>query len=252
MAKHDLNFDPPVMNAAGSLGFSPDLHSPLDWSMFGAFVTNPISLTPRTPAHGQRYTRYPGGFLLHTGYSNPGLTRLLRRFASHWSRSPLPVIVHLLANRPDELARMLRQLESVEGVSGLEVGVTSDASPDVVAAFVQAAAGELPVIIRLPLENCLALAASAIQAGAMAVSLAPPRGIFSVEDGNSIGGRLFGPAILPLTLRAVSDLVEAGIPTIGAGGVYTRAHRDAMLAAGALAVQLDSILWREAGYRVLA
>ncbi len=55
MAKHDLAFDPPIMNAAGSLGFFPDFHSSIDWSSLGAFVTNPVSLTPRTPAHGRRF-----------------------------------------------------------------------------------------------------------------------------------------------------------------------------------------------------
>jgi dihydroorotate dehydrogenase (NAD+) catalytic subunit len=252
MSKHDLSIDPPLMNAAGSLGFSPDLHITLDWLKLGAFVTNPISLTVRTPAHGRRYAAYPGGFVLHTGYPNPGISQALRRFARHWRHSPLPVIVHLLGRGAEELAMMARRLENVEGVSGLEVGMVSNASADMVAACTQAASGELPVIMQLPMERCVDLAAVAIQAGAEAVSLAPPRGLFPIQNAEPMQGRLYGPGILPMALRAVQELTRMGIPTIGAGGIYNRAHMDAMLEAGALAVQLDSCLWQGAGYNLFA
>lgn len=243
MAKHDLIFDPPTMNAAGSLGFFQDAHSPVDWSRLGAFVTNPISLAPRTPAHGRRFAAFPGGFLLHTGYPNPGIARVLRRNAGHWNRSSLPVIVHMLARGAEDVTQMARRLENVEGVSGLEVGVASDMSSEMVAACTRAAGGELPVVVRLPMERSLELAPGAIQAGAVAISLAPPRGIYSAQEGELIQGRLYGPAILPIALRVVRELAQQGIPTIGAGGVYTQEHIHAMLAAGALAVQLDSVLW---------
>ena len=250
MAKRDLTFNPPVMNAAGTLGFFPDQHGPMDWSQFGVFITNPISLLPRTPAHGNRFTAYPGGFLLHTGYPNPGLSQALRHYARVWSHSPLPVIVHVLAHAPDEVNRMIRRLETTEGVAGVEVGIDSGAQPELVAALAQAATGELPVILRLPLERSLDLATLAIQAGAMAVSLAPPRGVYPAQAGEFVQGRLYGPSILPIALKITQELVKLGIPTIGAGGVYTQAHCKAMLSAGALAVQLDGALWRAAGYKI--
>ena len=248
MAKHDLSFDPPVMNAAGTLGFFPDVHTSVDWSQLGAFVTNPISLSAHTPARGKRFAFFPGGFLLHTGYPNPGLVPALRRYARHWSRSPLPVIVHLLAHSPDEVAKMVQQLEAVEGVGGVEVGVDSNASPELVISLTQAAAGELPVIVRLPMERSAELAAGAIQAGALAVSLAPPRGTLPTAVGELVSGRLYGPAILPMALKTIQELVKQGIPTIGAGGIYGQEQCKAMLSAGATAVQLDSMLWRGAGF----
>ena len=250
MAKHDLAFDPSIMNAAGCLGFFPDFHSSIDWSVLGAFVTNPISLTPRTPAHGKRFTAYPGGFLLHTGYPNPGISQVLRRYAGHWRGSPLPVIVHLLARGAEEVAKMARRLETVEGVGGLEVGVVSDASAEMVVTLTQAACGELPVIMRLPMERAIELAAGAIRAGAVAVSLAPPRGVYPIPGGELMQGRLYGPAILPMAMRTVQELVQMGIPTIGGGGIYTQDHKKAMLSAGALAVQLDGLLWRGAGCKI--
>jgi len=250
MSKHDLTIDPPLMNAAGLLGFSPNLHSMVEWTRLGAFVTNPVSLEPRTPAHGQRFQAYPGGFLLHTGYPNPGLTQVLRRQVNHWKRSPIPVIVHLLGRNPEEVEQMVRRLEGVEGVMGVEVGVTSEAGLVQVVSFTQAALGELAVIMRLPMERAAELGQAAIQAGASAVSLSPPRGAYPAVNGEIIQGRLYGPSLLPLALKAVQELTRLGVPTIGGGGVYSHQDMDAMLAEGALAVQLDSVLWRYAGTKL--
>ena len=252
MPKHDLNFHPPLMNSAGTLGFTPDLYSAVDWSKLGAFITNPISLAPRTPAHGQRFVNFPGGFLLHTGYPNPGLSQAIRHYARHWKRSPIPVVVHLLARSATEIAEMTERLEAAEGVMGLEIGVASEVNADSMEASIQAASGELPVIIRLPPERAAELAGRAIQSGATAISLAPPRGVLPGSKGELIQGRLYGPALLPLTLRVVREISVQGFPIIAASGVTTRQDMEALLAAGATAIQLDSVLWRGAGYNLWA
>jgi len=110
---------------------------------------------------------------------------------------------------------------------------------------VEAVRGELPVIARLPFESALSLAPAAIEAGATAVSLSPPRGQIIPNDATGITrGRLYGPGILPQALGLVQQLAELDIPIIGAGGVYSDRQAAAMLAAGALAVQLDACLWR--------
>ena len=62
MAKYDLVFDAPLMNAAGSLGFSLETNVAVDWKRFGAFVTHPVSLRPRQPAHPPCFYSYNGGF----------------------------------------------------------------------------------------------------------------------------------------------------------------------------------------------
>jgi dihydroorotate dehydrogenase len=56
-------------------------------------------------------------------------------------------------------------------------------------------------------------------------------------------GRLFGPAVFPLALASVQEAVESGVPVIAAGGVYEPAQVEAFLKAGAIAVQLDAVLW---------
>jgi dihydroorotate dehydrogenase (NAD+) catalytic subunit len=244
MPKYDLSFSKPLMNSAGTLGFTPDSRSPLDLSRLGTFVTNPISLGKRTPARGQRYQPFPGGFLLHTGYPNPGLRAAIRRYQERWARSNLPIIVHLLGENVNELPGMVRQLESLEGVIGIELGLPKEIDNQVVRDFCAAALGELPVIVRLPFEKAVGTASAAIQSGAAAVSLSAPRGAFPARAGNTLQGRLYGPALFPQALAIVKEIAQAGLPVIGAGGLYSLEQCNAMLSAGALAVQLDSLLWR--------
>jgi dihydroorotate dehydrogenase len=98
------------------------------------------------------------------------------------------------------------------------------------------------------MEHCYELASAAIQAGAAAVSLAPPRGSLPSKKGELVQGRLYGPAILPISIRIVQEMKSQGIPTIACGGIYTQDDIQILLAGGALAVQLDSILWRGASF----
>jgi dihydroorotate dehydrogenase len=239
MPKNDLYLDHPLMNAAGTLGFAPDPKSPVNLSNLGAFVTNPISSRPRTPAKGKRFAPSPGGFLLHSGLPNPGLSAAIKKYAKRWLHSPIPVIVHLLATDPLSLARMVEQLEGFEGVIGIEVGLPPDIDLNTAFDFAQAALGELPAILRLPFEQAENLASVVVEGGASAISLGAPRG--KLEN---IGGRMYGPAIFPLALRAVEKLAGNGIPVIGAGGVYHPEDVEFMLGAGALAIQVDAVLWR--------
>jgi dihydroorotate dehydrogenase (NAD+) catalytic subunit len=239
MPKNDLYLERPLMNAAGTLGFSPDPKSPVDISGFGAFVTNPISRGPRTPAKGNRFATYPGGFLLHSGLPNPGLSAVIKKHGKRWARSSVPVIVHLLALEPHSLARMIERLEGIEGVMGVEIGLPPDVDLDTAFDFARAAIGELPVILRLPLEQADELAHIVVEAGASAVSLGALRGNLA-----GMSGRMYGPAVFPLALRVTEKLAEAGIPVIGAGGVYQSDDVKSMLITGALAVQVDTILWR--------
>ena len=143
---------------------------------------------------------------------------------------------------------MIGQLERVEGIMGMEVGLPPGADAQRAVEFARAAAGELPYLLRLPFERAgelaSALAPVAAETGLAAVSLAPPRGELVHPSGGHITGRLYGPSIFPLALALVGSLVNTGIPVIGAGGVYRRSDAQAFLSAGAIAVQLDSVLWR--------
>jgi dihydroorotate dehydrogenase (NAD+) catalytic subunit len=252
MSKRDLLFRKPLMNAAGMLGFAPDFHAPVPWDDFGAFITNPISLRPRTAASKPALIEYLGGFLLHTGLPNPGLNATLKKYAPRWSDSPLPIILHLMADRPEETKQMVQTLESVENVMAVELGFAPLLADDILSLTLEMCIGEMPLIFCLPSEQILSLGPRLIEAGAEAISIAAPRGALPnltpnpspERRGEIIEGRLFGPSLFPQTLEIVRSAHKLGLPIIGAGGVYSKENADTMVSIGALAVQMDSVLWR--------
>jgi dihydroorotate dehydrogenase (NAD+) catalytic subunit len=242
--KRDLYLARPYLNAAGSLGFDPARYARQENALqLGAFVTNPLSLRARQPAANPQLLEYAGGFLAHSGLPNPGLDATLKRYARKWRDSPTPVIVHLMADRPEETARMTRRLETIENVMAVEMGFAPGLSDDILRYALDMSLGELPIIMSLPYERVLNLGPSLVQAGASAIGLAPPRGAL-YRDGKLTSGRLYGPGLLPRSLEIVHAAARLGLPVIGAGGVYSMQDAEAMLVVGALAVQFDSVLWK--------
>ena len=246
LMKRDLYFSKPLMNAAGSLGFAPDFRSLGDFGSlnhFGAFVTNPFSLRPRLPAAKPDLIEYQGGFLLHTGLPNPGLNAGLKKYSAKWSRTDLPIIVHLMADRPEETQRMVRMLESQENVMAAELGFAPLLADDIIMLTLEMCVGELPLIFSLPVEQVLSLGPRLMQAGAQAISISAPRGALATASSSLITGRLYGPSLFPQTLETVSNAAKLGLPIIGSGGVWSKENADTMLSVGALAVQVDAALW---------
>ena len=240
--RQDVEFRSPWLNAAGSLGFSP----PETWAWsepIGTFVTNPVSLFPRTPAEERAVIPFPGGFLLHSGLPNPGLKGLLAD-ARRWRRDAVPVWVHIFGEAPDQIEGLVRALESLDAVSAIELGLLPGAEPELSLSLVRAGVGELPLVVNFPLTAASEAWVDKLAGlGASAISLGAPRGWLPGANGKLTGGRLYGPAILPLALAAVRSLRRQALPVIAGGGVYRKADGEALLAAGAVAVQLDSVLW---------
>jgi dihydroorotate dehydrogenase (NAD+) catalytic subunit len=241
--KRDLYFSKPLMNAAGSLGFAPDVRAGIDLASLGAFVTNPFSLRPRVPAAKPEIIQYPGGFLFHSGLPNPGFNAGLKKYSAKWSRSDLPIIVHLMADRPEETQKMVRSLETQENVMAVELGFAPLLANDIILLTLEMCLGELPLIFSLPVEQVLSLGPRLIEEGAQAISIATPRGALAVPNSPLITGRLYGPSLFPRTLETVYSATKLGLPIIGAGGVWTKENADAMISVGALAVQVDVALW---------
>ncbi len=241
--KRDLYLSKPLINSAGSLGFTPDPRNGIPLDAFGAFVTNPISLRPRLPTAHPAVVEFPGGFLMHTGLPNPGFNATLKKYSAKWNRADLPIIVHLMADRPEETQRMVRELENAENVMAVQLGFAPMLSDDIILLTLEMCLGEMPLIFALPHEQILTLGPRLIQHGADAISLASPRGAIYDNGGNLITGRMYGQSLFPRALDVVRSATMIGIPVIGAGGVWSEADVESMLKAGAMAVETDARLW---------
>src|SRR5574340_231644 len=229
------------MNAAGTLGFAPDTRLPVDWEELGAFISNPVSLRRRLPAAQPACLEFPGGFLMHTGLPNPGIEAVLKRHAGAWRDARLPVIVHLMADRPEETARMVRALEGLENVMGVELGFAPLLADDILLLAVEMSAGELPLVVALEPAQVLRLGPRLPERGASALSQACPRGALLHEETRGlVHGRLYGPSLFPQALEGVQTAARAGLPIIAAGGVWSQEGARQMLEAGAMAVQMDA------------
>jgi dihydroorotate dehydrogenase len=240
----DLELSSPWLNAAGTLGFAPAAEG-WHWpEMQGGFVTNPLSLNQRTPAESRIVQPYPGGCLLHSGLPNPGLHGVLRKYATRWAQSSLPLWVHLLADGPDEIHRMVLALEETEGVTAVEVGFPPGAARDLILSMLSAAVGELAVIASLPLTAAgEAWLKELPRLGVRGVSLTAPRGALPASGGRLHTGRLVGPGLFPQALAALNSVHALGLPVAVGSGVYSVEAGRALLAAGAAAVQIDTALW---------
>ena len=246
--KVGLPLSNPLMTAAGCFGYGPEYADLVDISRLGAIVTNPVSLRPRRGAAQPRLVETPGGFILNTGGQNPGVRRVLQRYAAAWKRLGRPIVAHLVPDDLEALARTARALETAGGVAGLEVGLPEDASPADAAGLVTAAReSELPLLARLPLARAADLAAVCIEAGADALVVGSPpigSGLHPSGSGQVVTGRLYGPALHALVVHAllkVRPLVD--VPLVGCGGIHSVEDARALLGVGASAVQVDSAIF---------
>jgi NAD(P)H-dependent flavin oxidoreductase YrpB (nitropropane dioxygenase family) len=192
------------------------------------------------------------GIVLHTGIPNPGIKAALRRFSPDWERvfgrQGLPVIVHLAATRPVEVRRAVELIERVDVVSGLELGLRDELSASEMTEVVHAARGNVPLIVRLPIDRAERYAPVAVKAGADALCVGAPPRWHPTAPSHDLprSGRLYSVTTFEVTLAAVAAVTSLGLdtPLVAAGGIIDSERLAALLAAGAVAAQVDLTLWR--------
>jgi len=241
--KQDLFLSHPFVNAAGTLGFAPDPRTMPFLNQMGTFITHPISRRPRLPAGNRCCLPFPGGFLLHTGLPNPGISRAVSRYRRVWAGDSLPVIVNLLVETPDTLVEMIRKIEGLENILAIELGLPPDCSPEALAGFMAAAVGELPAIPCLTPDQVPVLLPALLEMQPAAVHLTQPRGTLPEPGGELVTGRLYGPAVFPQILSAARILVDLGLRVIADGGGQAAWQAEALLGVGVTAVGLAEALW---------
>lgn len=254
--KIGLTLTSPVMIAAGCAGYGSAYQSLLDLSAFGAIVTNPITLRPRHGANQPRLVEIPGGFILNTGEQNPGVKKVIQHYQKSWAHLNPAIIAHLPADDADDLlrtARALAYLETPQGqnlVAAIELGLPPSVRPQDIARWVHAVreGSPLPLLVKLPLGAPLEMvdAVADAYADALVIGSPPLRAAQAGPNGPIVTGHLYGPTLHSLALRDL-QMVKSWIdlPLIAAGGIHSLADAQAFLNSGAVAVQLDSLLFIE-------
>lgn len=220
-----------------------------DWNLprVGAFVTPPLTARQRAGAPPPRVVEFPGGVWLNTGAANPGAARFMQDNERAWAKSRAPIIVALAAQAADDWGALAARLERVEGVGGVELHLNPVTNAAQAIARARAATS-LPLLAKLDLDNAPAIAADCVAAGANALVIArAPRGAI-YRDGRALFGRLYGAFAKPLALRALKEITDLRleIPLIGCGGIHSAEDVREFLAAGAVAVEIETAHWVDA------
>ncbi len=243
--KREIVLRAPVLPAAGALGYDPRVTPVEGMERLGAYVTPVLGWRPRTHGH-PRAMRVTGGALLCNRGMNPGLRRAMRIHGGQWTTIGLPLVLALYASSYDDLAAASAYVERKGSAAALEIHLPRESTPDGYADILAALGREttLPAWVAVQADNARELADAAANLGAAAVVVAEPLlGQTLDADGRRVSGPLHSPALAPHYAQLVHSVADAiDIPVIARGGIATGSDALCALAAGACAVQLDSIL----------
>jgi dihydroorotate dehydrogenase (NAD+) catalytic subunit len=249
---YGLALSSPVMAAAGCFGYGVEYARLADLERIGAIVTRSTTLQRRRVARPPRLVETPAGVLAVGAWPNPGLERVVERYAPVWAGWKTPVLLSLVGESPAEYAAMAAALEGIEGIAGLELNVEDHTAH--AAAITAATRGvtQLPLLVKLtPLDEGLpdiARAVAGAGADAITVIARPHALVVDQRSGERLAGRLSGPALRPLALRLVAEVAAAvDVPVVGCGGIAAADDARQFLAVGAAAVQVGAALLADPG-----
>ena len=242
-----------LLNASGCLDAltAPDVARSLD-----GFVTKTVTPLPRPGNDPPRIAETECGMLNSIGLANPGRDAFLADTLPRLRELGIPLWVSVGGFSAAEYAETCAR---VEDVAAIELNLSCpnvDEAPESAAEIVAAcrAATDLPLFAKLsPATWDVAEVARAVEAaGADGLSLVNTiRGLALDERtlrprlGRGVGG-YSGPALRPIALAAVYACHDATrLPIVGMGGVSSGRDALDLIACGASAVALGTVLFSD-------
>lgn len=255
-----LTLKNPVMTASGTFGFGLEFASYGDLKSLGGIVAKGLSLKPREGNPMPRIAETPCGMLNAIGIQNPGVEHFITKALP--SLKGVTVVANLYACDAEEFGELAGVLAGEEGVAALEVNVSCPNVKEGGIAFgqdpaqigkvteaVKKRAGGKHVMVKLSpnVTDIVTCARAAAEGGADSLSLINTLSGMAVDIrgrkpriANVIAG-LSGPAIKPVALRCVHQVVQAvDIPVVGIGGIASAEDALEFILVGAQAVQVGT------------
>ncbi|MBN2180213.1 MAG: dihydroorotate dehydrogenase [Deltaproteobacteria bacterium] len=251
----------PVMTASGTFGYGEEYAAYIDLSVLGAIVVKGLSITPREGNPPSRIMETASGMLNAVGLENVGVRAFIDEKLPFLREVDVPVIANILGDTVEEYCEVAHILSEAEGIHALEVniscpnvaqgGIDFGVNPELAFKVTEGVknATDLPVIVKLTpnVTDITEIAKSVEDAGADAISLINTLTGLSIDIEKriphlkNITGGLSGPAIKPVALRMVWEVVRAvSVPVIGVGGIMKAGDALEFLVAGARAVQVGT------------
>ena len=251
----------PVMSASGTFGYGREFAEVVDLQRLGAVVVKGLSLQPSPGNPPPRIAETPCGMLNAIGLENVGVDAFLRNKLPYLRNLSVPVVVNIYGKSVEEYAELAGRLEGADGVAAVEVNISCPNvkaggiafGVDATAAYEAVRAVRLrttlPLIVKLSpnVTDIAGIARKAVEAGSDALSLINTITGMAVDvDARkpilaNVTGGLSGPAIKPVALRMVWEVVRAvRVPVIGIGGITSARDALEFLVVGAAAVQVGT------------
>lgn len=244
----------PILNASGCLDalVAPDVAKTLD-----AFVTKTVTPLPREGNAPPRIAETDGWMLNSIGLQNPGIERFCGEVAPRLQDLEVPLWVSVGGFSASDYQVCCERVDQLDGVRVIELNLSCpnvDEAPETIAELVQASrrATAKPLYAKLsPASSDIGeLARAVADAGADGLSLVNTlRGL--VLDPASLRPRLAlgpggasGPALHPIALACVYACANAvELPIVGMGGVMSGRDALDLVAVGASAISLGTVLF---------
>jgi len=256
-----LKLKNPVMPASGTFGYGEEYAPYLDLNQLGAIVTKGLSFNPKAGNNTPRICETVSGMLNAIGLQNVGVDAFIKDKMPFLQKYDAPVIVNFFGNTQDEYGEVAARLDEVPGVAALEMniscpnvkhgGIVFGTDPKAAFEVISLVRKRTtkPLIVKLTpnVTDIQITARAAEDAGADALSLINTLTGMAVDVktrkprlANTIGG-LSGPAIRPIAVRLVHQVVQAvQVPVIGIGGISRAMDALEFLIVGAKAVQVGT------------
>jgi dihydroorotate dehydrogenase (NAD+) catalytic subunit len=251
----------PVMTASGTFGYAREFEGLVDLNRLGAIIVKGLSLQPTKGNPPPRIVETSCGMLNAIGLENVGIEAFEKHKLPFLKILAPPIFVNIYGRSIEEYAELAGRIDGLEAISGVEVniscpnvkagGVVFGADPQSAFSVVQAVRQKISkhLIVKLSpnVTDIAVIARSAEEAGADSLSLINTLTGMAIDLETrrpkiaNITGGLSGPAIKPVALRMVWQVVQAvKIPVIGIGGIMTAEDALEFLVAGATAVQVGT------------
>ena len=251
----------PVITASGTFGYAREFEGLVDLNRLGAIIVKGLSLQPTRGNPPPRIVETPCGMLNAIGLENVGIDAFVRQKLPFLKTLSPPIFANIYGTAIEDYAELAARLDALEGVAGVEVniscpnvkagGIAFGSDPDSAFRVVKAVRGRTAkhLVVKLSpnVTDITVIARSVEAAGADSLSLINTITGMAIDLETrrpkiaNVTGGLSGPAIKPVALRMVWQVVQATeIPVIGIGGIMTANDALEFLIAGAVAVQIGT------------
>ncbi len=261
----NLNLKNPLILASGCCGYGTEMEDFFTLDKVGAIILKGLSLKEREGNPIPRICETPSGMINSIGLQNVGIENFLNEKLPKLKKKKGIFIANIFGEREEEYLELAKILKNVKEISGIELnlscpnvkkgGIHFGTDPEILKSLVERTRNiydkNLWVKLSPNVTSLIPLAIASQEAGADAITCANTYKAMAIDPitwrvklYTKFGG-LSGPAIKPITLRFVYEAYNnIKIPIIASGGIENHLDVVEYFLAGASAVQLGTVLFK--------